>query len=556
MSGAEAADERLLDRGRRLVDALNADYAARFPGRDVPTLELVAPGTPVGEGGWETWRIAVRPSPGAPLRDAMPLGASARRLCERLDHWLDRNDAARPTAPAAAGEEPTVEFDKLPPIPPTGSPYAAEWWIAWSHLRSKKTEASLSVVTWLSIFGVVVGVAALNIVIAVMAGFEIDLRDKILGANAHVVVLHQNNEGIEDPEAVLAKVMAVDGVAAASPFMYGEMMIKTPLAATGIILKGVDPERTGDVTHVRDDLRYGPQGELRTPEEKDALFRAIGGAFPRPGAANDEEREELPGIFLGTELADQLFARPGDKVQIIDPLGGGVGPLGVPTPRVREFRVAGIFESGMYEYDTKWTYVSNRQAQQMLKMGDRATGLEIRAVDIDDVEDLSAAIERAIGYPYEARHWKSLNRALFEALKLEKIVMGLILFIIVFVASLLIVSTLIMIVITKAKDIAILKAMGATDGTVMRVFMIEGSVIGLIGTIAGTLLGLGGCALLDWYEFPLETDVYFLSSLPVVVEPVNVTIVAVAAFVVCFGATLYPALRAAALDPVEGLRYE
>ena len=284
------------------------------------------------------------------------------------------------------------------------------------------------------------------------------------------------------------------------------------------------------------------------------------GVAPAEGAPTEpppaDEAKPLPGILLGSELIGQLQVAPGDEVQVIDPLGGGTGLMGIPTPKVRRFRVAGVFDSGMYEYDTKWTYVNNAEAQDFLGIGSAVTGIEIRVSAIDDVETISEHIQAKLGYPYYARHWKELNKALFEALELEKVVMGLILFLIVGVAALLIVTTLIMTVITKGREIAILKAMGASSGTILRVFVIEGSLIGLVGTALGTALGLAGCYFLDWYGYPLETDVYFLSKLPVVIDSTNVVVIACAAVAICFVATLYPAWRAASLDPVEGLRYE
>lgn len=450
-----------------------------------------------------------------------------------------------------------VDFDNMPPVEPGRRTFGAEWWLALAHLRSKKQEAFVSLVTALAIVGVVAGVMTLNMVIAVMAGFEADLRDKILGANAHVVVLKFNGGPVLDPVKLTEDVRAVDGVAAAAPFVYTEAIIRSNWKHTGIILKGIDPDHTGEVTSVRDDLRQGPTGELTTAYERALLFKAMHEKFPKLGfEATDSGADPLPGILLGTELRKVLQVEPGDEVQVIDPLGGGTGMLGMPTPRVRRFRVAGVFDSGMYEYDTKWTYVANPAAQDFLQIGDAVTGIEIKVDDIDDVEAIGAAIEAKLGYPHYTRHWKELNQQLFAALELEKVVMGLILFLIVGVAALLIVTTLIMMVITKGREIAILKAMGATDGAILRIFVIEGSLIGIVGTALGTIFGLAGCKFLDWYGYPLETDVYFLSELPVVVTAENVVVIALGSLLICFAATLYPAWRAASLDPVEGLRYE
>ncbi len=456
-----------------------------------------------------------------------------------------------------------LDFGTLPPIQGS-STFAAEWWLAMSHLRSKKQEAFLSLVSVLAILGVVVGVAALNMVIAVMAGFEEDLRDKILGANAHIVVLSYDGPVME-PEKTLKAIQSVPGVTAAAPFIYTEAMVRTPARATGIILKGLDPELTGEVTQVRADLVAGPRGpisdaagdEEQADQQRREIFASMAAPHLAPGTdASDPEADPLPGILVGEELTKVLLVSVGDKVQVIDPIGGGTGPMGVPTPKIRQFRIAGIFRSGMFEYDTKWTYVANADAQAFLGIGQAVTGIEMKVDDVDGVVEKSAELTTLLKYPYYTRHWKELNQDLFEALELEKVVMGMILSLIVVVAALLIVTTLIMIVITRGREIAILKAMGASRRSILRIFVIQGSVIGLIGTLVGTVVGLLGCWFLDWYGYPLKTDVYILSNLPVVVQPENVIVIAISAFLICFVATLYPAARAAALDPIEGLRYE
>ena len=425
--------------------------------------------------------------------------------------------------------------------------------IALSHLRSRTKAVGVSFITTISVAGVTVGVAALIIVLSVMAGFEIDLRDKILGSNAHVVVLRYGS-GIEDHEEAIKKVEAVEGVTGVAPFIYTEMMIKAPSGnGEGVILKGVDGERTARVIDLQANIVMGPNGAPKDDAEKLQILTTLANP-PRGYLQDEDDRDELPGILIGEELAHSLKVFVGDKVHVINPVGKGVGPFGTPMPDVKGFRVAGIYYSGMYEYDTKWTYISIADAQAFLKMEGKVTGLEITVDDIYDVDPISLDIEEALQYPYYTRHWQNLNRNLFDALKLEKVVMGLILSLIVSVASMNIAGTMILIVLTKGREIAIMKAMGATSHQIRGIFMAEGIVIGVIGSSIGTVLGLAGCWFLEEYGYPLNTDVYYLDTLPVQIEPSMVATVAVSAVLICFLATLYPSTRASALDPVEGLR--
>jgi len=446
----------------------------------------------------------------------------------------------------------SIDFAALPEVE-AGSSLGAELWLAIAALRSGAGEAFIGVVTALSVVGVVVGVAVLNAVLAVMTGFEVDLRDKILGANAHVVVMHYQHQMRGDDET-LAKVEAVDGVEHAAPFVYSEMMLRSRWGTAGVILKGIDPVRTGEVTDVREQLQLGLEGELG---DDSATKRAVFESLAEPVEGRFDNTEPLPGIILGDKLGELLQVGPGDTVQVINPLGDGErGMLGMPSPKVMNLRVLATYHSGMYEYDTKWTYIDLPQARHFLGKDDEVTGLELRVDDIDDVERISREVEQALGYPHYARHWRNMNQALFEALELEKVVMGLVLGMVVVVAGLLIVSNLFMLVLTKRKEIAILKAMGAGRGTIGRVFVWVGGVIGVVGTGLGSGLGLLLCELIDRYEYELETDVYFVTTLPVVVQPSVFAIVGLSAVGICFLATVFPSLRASGLNPVDGLRDE
>ena len=457
------------------------------------------------------------------------------------------------------------------------------FFVAISHLRSRRNEAGISVITAVSMVGVTVGVMALIMVLAVMEGFEIDLRDKILGSNAHLIALNYNGsfDGVDES---LAKLDQLSNIEAAAPFVYSEMMIKSSQSASGVVFKGIDLERTPLVTDVLENIELGPDGPALTAEAKaKVVLGLIPQSDPSPpavevkeeakdGPAEAEQDEasveaetstkksdpsaRFPGILIGRELAKQLWVGVGDVVHIINPIGGSIGIMGMPTPDVRSFRVAGIFHSGMYEYDTKWTYVEINQAQKFLKLGDAVNGIEMRLRNIDEAPLMSTFVSNALEYPFYVRHWMELNAQLFSALKLEKIVMGLILSLIVMVASLNIVGTLILVVLTRGREISILRAMGASSKQILQVFMMEGLIIGAVGTLVGTVLGLLGCWALDSYQFPLDTDVYYMDTLPVVVEPPTVLFVMLAALLISFLATIYPATVASKMNPVEGLRYE
>lgn len=406
-----------------------------------------------------------------------------------------------------------------------------EYFIGLKYLLAKRKQTFISIITVISVSGVAIGVMALIIVLAVMNGFEREVKDRILGATAHVHVTSLDGS-IPDPFVLARKVDAMDGVVAASPYLFSQVMISSGTASTGAILRGVDIPTIGKVTRLPRDIRKGKLEDLakKTPSG-------------------------LPGIILGKELAANLDVSPGDLVEILVP-GGNITPMGA-FPGIARYAVAGLSESGMYEYDSSFAYVSLKEAGRLMGMEGRATGLEVKVDDIYQAGRIATRIREALGYPYWAKDWMQSNRNLFSALKLEKVVMFIILVLIVMVAAFNIISTLIMVVMDKTRDIAVLMTLGATRKMVRKIFALEGLLIGLAGTVAGSILGTLLCYLLRRYQFiRLPSDVYYISTLPVDLSPGILILVGASSILICFLATLYPSRQASLIDPAEAIRYE
>jgi lipoprotein-releasing system permease protein len=401
--------------------------------------------------------------------------------------------------------------------------------IARRYFRSKKKHSGISINTLISIAGVALGVMTLITVLSVMSGFHEDLQEKILGVNSHIIVLSYGGR-MDDHDSVRDKINGVDGVADSAQFIYGQVMLRSGDIAQGVVIRGVDP-RIGSVT-------------------TDILDNIIS------GSVKDLERDDgIPGIILGRHLLRTLGLFVGEKIDMISPVGE-MGPLGM-IPKMKKFRVVGYFEAGMYEFDSSLAFINIREAQEFFGYGDSVTGIEIRTDDIYNAPDVAERVEDLLGSPYYAKDWMQMNRNLFSALKLEKIVMFIILTLIILVASFNIISNLIMIVIEKGREIAILKAMGATRRGIMSIFMVHGLIIGITGTVIGVAGGYLLCQALRTYKFiNLPADVYYLSYLPVKFSLFDFTVVPLAAILISFLATIYPSWQAAKLDPVEPLRYE
>lgn len=398
-----------------------------------------------------------------------------------------------------------------------------------------------SVFTAISMGGVAFGVAALVVTMSVTSGFQEAFQNKVLGVNGHVIVLKYGLDFSKYNE-VVKTVEGVPHVRAAAPFVFNEMMIAHGPALSGVLVKGIVP---GQSERVLDVDRQMIAGSVRS------LMR---------GNAAGEGGPPLPAIVVGKELARKLKVKLGDVVRVISPLGSLDPSLWSPdekSPKMREFRVGGIFYSGFDEYDRRLVYLNLPEAQAFLEGGDVVTGVEMVIDDIYSARKVAGSVEKALdGAPYRVMDWRELNHNLFTALELQKLVLSIVLFIIVVVACFGIVATLTMLVIDKTREIAILKSLGMPSSGAAAVFQTAGMTIGVLGTCAGLLLGVAICAVVSRYGYHLDPRVYLIDELPVHVRPYELVWVSVVTLGICFLATIYPSVRAASVPPVEGLRYE
>ncbi|HKE86325.1 MAG TPA: ABC transporter permease [Vicinamibacterales bacterium] len=403
-----------------------------------------------------------------------------------------------------------------------------ELFIALRYLLAQRQHASISRVSLFSTIGVAVGVAALVVALGLMTGLQGELRSRILGSTAHIYVWKP--KGITDYEKEVQRLLAIPGVEGAGPAIMGKAIIEAAGDPEFITIKGVDPALEGHVTEIERTMVQGQLGALR------------------------ESEDEHPGILLGQDLASKLGVHVGDLVTLMPPVGT-TSPFGM-IPRMPVVKVVGIFQLGLYEFDSEYGFVSLDFAKRLLNT-EMPSVIQLRVHDIYDAHTIAENIPKELGAEYVAEDWSELNRSLFSALWLEKMAISTTIGLIVFVGALNIISSLILLVRQKSRDIAILKTMGLSSRRVMAIFMLQGLVIGVIGTAVGGALGLALCYVLDKYKLiQIPMDVYQVSHVPFVVLPLDFAVVALASIAICFLATIYPSRQASSLDPVQALRFE
>ncbi|HEY6010338.1 MAG TPA: lipoprotein-releasing ABC transporter permease subunit [Nitrospirota bacterium] len=405
-----------------------------------------------------------------------------------------------------------------------------EIFVSLRYLKTKKRFGTISLNTVISIAGVVIGVTTSIITLAVMTGFQGYFRDKILSAMPHIVVMEYTGNGVKDDKTLQEKVARIPHVTAITPFIYSQSMLTTRERMQGVVVRGIDPKTEGKVTDLARNMTHGSLSNL-------------------------EATKGRPGIIIGEDLARKLGVSIGESITMVNPLGEE-SAMGM-VPKMKQFELVGLFDAGMYDYNTGFAYITIPDAQKFFVMPDRVSGVQVRVDDIYNADKIAAAIQSVAGYPFYTRNWMEMNKNFFSALLLEKIGMSLILVVIIIVASFNIIGTLTMLVMEKSREIAILKSMGSPSRSIMKIFMFAGLTIGGVGTALGTILGYGAVTLIIKTDIiTLPKDVYQVGHLPLSISGLDVLFIALTALVISFLATLYPSWQAAKQDPVEVLRYE
>jgi len=405
-----------------------------------------------------------------------------------------------------------------------------EWFVGLRYLRAKHKHGFISLISLISVAGVTVGVIALIVVLSVYSGFTDGLRDQILGVNSHIIVQRFGGP-IADHQLIREKILTVENVTGATPYLYSQTLLSSTRGGSGVVLRGMDPKTAENVVGLSKEMTIGSIHDL-----------------------DQEEPVMVPNIILGKNLAAELRVGVGDRVRLISP-SGPLTPMGI-IPKVKTCKVSGVFETGMFEYDSSLAYMSMTNVQNFLGVDDIAHGIEVKIKnkELNRADQVAKKITEKIGPDYIAKDWMMMNRNLFAAFKLEKIGMFIAMALIILVAALNIISALVMVVMEKSKDIAILKSMGATSGAIMKIFFLQGLVIAFTGTTLGVAGGLGLCELLSRYQFiELPSNVYPMTTLPIKVLPMDITIIAVSSIVITLLATLYPSWKASTVKPAEVL---
>ena len=405
---------------------------------------------------------------------------------------------------------------------------AFELFIAGRYLKAKRKEGFISLITFLSIAGVSLGVMALVVVIAVMSGAETDFRKRILGLEPHILVMNYTGK-FDTYSKILNDLNQNEQVKGASPILFAQAMIRSSRSFSGVMIRGIDPE-TGF-----------------------SLVKGFSSEQLKKSFNEKKQNTNLPGIILGQTLASSIGVIKGDKVILMSP-NGFISPMG-HLPSMKRFIVAATFDSGMYEYDSSMAYVHLKEAQQLSNSKNQISAIGIWIDDVFKAKSIKESLTDLLKSPFYLRDWMDINKSLFSALKLEKTAMFIILTLIILVAAFNIASALIMMVMEKTKDIAVLKAMGATNRTIRKIFIIQGMIIGFLGTFLGTLSGIVICFILKKYDFIQLPDAYPFSTLPVQLEYLDVLMISISAIIICFFSTLYPSYKASKMDPVEAIRY-